>query len=205
MNFEDKLIQFEKDKKEFEIKLERLKQEGKLFGYLYDEDSKTFKLKENQIVHVLDIFAYSKSTGFYCGYASLILIPDILFEKIKHLMNEKSMENWMNIIKIINDFDNFLLKDFYKCLDFSSVYDLVDSIELIINKDDVDKDYLKREGIFQFYEECFFKEESFEGYMSFFDLSKEIFIKNKHTEKFFNQKYLRENAPLEYYKKDFYI
>lgn len=209
MNFKDKLIKFEKDKKEFEEKLNNLKEEAKFFGYSYDEDTKTFKLNDNEIVHVLDIYANCKTlcenSGFYCAYASLILIPDMLFDKIKDLLSKKDKESWEEAIQIINDFDESLLSDFYRCLDYSGVYDLLESMDVIFNKDDLGDSYIEREGVLKFYEECFFEEDDFEGYMSFFDLNKEAYIKNKHTEKFFNEKYLRDNSPLEYHKKDFYI
>ena len=204
MDFYDKIIEFEKDKKEFERKFEKLKEEANLFGYTYDESTKSFKIKDNEIVHVLDIYANTKtmyeSAGFYCAYASLILIPDILFEEIKDLLSKKSKDSWEEIIEKINDFDESILDEFYKCLDYSGVYDLSKPINVIFNENDLGEGYIEREGVLNFYEECFFEEDDFEGYMSFFDLNKETFLKNQHTEKFFNEKYLRDNSPLKYDK-----
>lgn len=204
----DKNLEYlENLKKEHNELLEKIKNESKNLGYIYDEEKNCF-LKESEIVHILDIFVRAEtlyeSSGYFIAYSNMILIPNELFEKIKNYLLDGSVDDFQNIFEEIMDYDSNILKDFNKCLDYSSLYEFnEDNISFCKTSKYYKRDY--REGLEECFGDFYIKEDGLYSYLSFFDMKKDIFDKCKHSEMFWNEKFIRDNACYKFNNKEFYV
>lgn len=200
--FEDKLRDFNRLKEKYKYELEGLKEICKSYGYVYDEDSDEF-IKVGDRVHVVEIYASGESsdTDFGRGnvYSELVLIEDYIYDKIKSSFKDFSVDNAEEVLDTLDYNDENILKKLYEISEISGdgAYAYIDKEDMrVIDSKSIN---VLREGVITFHGEIRFEREHFRGYLSFFDLDRETFEKNKFKKELSHEKYIKDNSSFKYF------